>query len=237
MSELSFWLLGMLAFAVPTVGLVHARRRFELDSLWYGLAFVGGLAAIVALIGRDVAFRLWSSVVEVPATPDALFSSWQGLVFFPLAAGFITEIAKSYGVMLFHTQLTRSRWPLFGASVGAGTGLLEAFMLLAATAWMLLIGQVDASWTMSWMPIRLLFSVPFHAGLCALTMYWAAHGKRPLGWLISGSLHGLVLFALQWMQFRQGVESAWLGALVYAVGVALVASVLWGLVKRVGHAI
>ena len=232
----AFWLFALAVLAAPLATLVAVRRRRELDSKWYGLAGLGGVALVLSYLARDILVRpyLLALGADAPETRAELFSPWHALVFFPLAGGVIVEVLKTYGVTLFSGSFTRSEWPVYAVAIGLGAGFLEAAIGLGSTAMTALGGNTELGADQFWLCLRYLFLIPFHAATAALAMYWIASGKRWLGWLLAGGLHALVLFALQLLQFRMGVEAPWLGAAAFAVGLAMAAGAVWGFNKRLG---
>ena len=66
MTEMVFWLGFVLVLVGPVVGLVVAQRRYQIDSLWYGLAFLGAVASVVSLLVRDLVFRVYAALAAIP---------------------------------------------------------------------------------------------------------------------------------------------------------------------------
>lgn len=236
MTELVFWMGTIVVFSVPITALIHLRRRYELDTLWYGLTAVGVVAGIGALLGRDVAFRVYAALLRLPAEMDreVFFTGPHGLIFLPLTTGLVTELIKSYGVWIFHTELTRTRWPLFAVSVGVGAGLLSASMVLLSSAWAYLSGQPVFETVEPWTFLKLLFDIGFSAALCSIAMYWAASNRRVLGWTIAGLIHAFFVFLGIWTAYTIGFDAGWMSALISMAGCATAAVTLWMLNKRLG---
>ncbi len=236
MTELVFWIGAIVVFSVPITVLIHLRRRFELDTLWYGLTAVGFVAGIGALLGRDVAFRVYATLLGLPAEMDrdVFFTGPHGLIFLPLATGLVTELIKSYGVWIFHTDLTRTRWPLYAVSVGVGAGLLSASMVLFSTAWAYLSGQSVLEVIEPWTFLKLLADIGFSAGLCSIALYWAASKRRVFGWTMAGLIHAFFAFLGIWTAYTLGFDAGWMSALITVVGCMTAATVLWGMNKRLG---
>lgn len=231
------WLGGLLVFALPIGALVAVRRRRGLEPVWYAVAFIGGLAGVAAMVLQDVSFRVFAALIDIPPGTDrnTLFASPAALVFFPLAAGGIVEVVKSYAPRLFQTQLTRTQWAWSGLVVGLGAGLSDAIVVVGGSLWAGLGAEGQGgSGALLWLEAQTLARVWLHAAAGGLAMYWVASDRRGLGIALAVAAHAGALFVTQLLQYRAGIDAPWLGTIV-SLGFAGAASLgLWGLGRRLG---
>jgi uncharacterized membrane protein YhfC len=231
MIQAAYW-AGLLAvFGIPVGALIWARRKYEIEVTWYGVAFLGGVAAVVTFVVFQILLQIYVAVLGIPANIDraTLFSSPHFLVFLPLAMGLTSEALKGGCIRVFHTQFSRSRWIGLGAAVGVGAGLLEAFMLLGPKTLMILNGEEPLDSVSLWLEARCLLNVGFHATLTPVLLYWAAQKKKVRGWLTASALHALALFLYQYLANVVGFVAPWLNPLILIATTAVALAILFSM--------
>lgn len=215
---------GLLGLA--TLGLVLTRRALKLDTFWYALAALGAAAAVAATVAAMGVWLTWVWLAPVPAVLPRveLVARADVLIATTLLVAIFVELAKSYGVTLFHTRLNRGMWPVFGAAVGVGAGMLEAFWALAPSVWTLGWGMEVAETRHFWLIAQHGALIALEAACGALVLYETARDRRWLGVLEAGGLHGAALLTAALIPQLPSLDfgHSWLptGALVGAATLA-----------------
>jgi len=216
--------------------MVLIQRRMGYEKSWYGLLMMGFGAAMGAYLAMMGVGLLYNAVFlpaelgrdELVGRIDVLFIN-----FFML--GILLELAKSYGVTAFDTEMTRGNWTAYGLAIGTGAGLCQTFWLLGATS-LSVLGGLEVGSLELWLVLRCGAVTWLEAVLGASILYSTAKNARVSGVLVFGGAHGLALLlpGLAALSPALAGWQPWLGSLAaFSVG-AMAALHLWWRVRTHG---